>query len=179
MSDVTAIRRPRDAVLEMVLGCMNYISAEGFEYDYSDLWASPIGRRLKNAAYRTEPWSTMLFGAPILAAEMWLPQNQRWFRLPKRVSPTSVAHRGLTCTELYQVCGREEYLEGAKDDAKLLLELRGSGAHGLSWGFAFDWPTNAGLVPACTPAATQTSYTFDSDRSSRAQTGASPRDHAS
>lgn len=141
---------------------IRYVDTAGWaSYDNFDWWATPWGQRLKQWAYRTEPLGNLVFAAPLLACELWLPFLRTPLRIPKRIYPVSIAHHGLTCVELYRQTGDARYLDGARRDAELLVSHAVPNAKGLCWGFPFVWSTNVGLIPAHQPAATQSAYGYD------------------
>jgi len=141
---------------------LRYVDTAGWaSYDNFDWWATPWGQRLKQWAYRTEPLGNLVFAAPLLACELWLPFLRKPLGIPKRVYPICIAHHGLTCLELYRQTRDEHYLHTARGDAELLGAQAIPGAKGLCWGFPFVWSTNVGIIPANQPAATQSAYGYD------------------
>lgn len=151
-----------EGVAARVRALLAYIDTAGWaSYDNFDWWATPWGRRLKQWAYRTEPIGNLLFAAPLLACELWLPFLRRPLGIPKRVYPISIAHHGLTCVELFRRTRDDQYLRGARDDAAWLVAQAIPAATGLCWGFPFIWSTNVGIIPANQPAATQSAYGYD------------------
>ncbi len=149
-------------VRRRIVKLLKYMDGAGWaSYDNFDWWATPWGQRLKQWAYRTEPVGNLLFAAPLLACELWLPFLRKPLGIPKRVYPISIAHHGLTCVELYKQTHEATYLHRARQDAELLLTHAVPGARGLCWGLPFVWSTNVGIVPANQPAATQSAYGYD------------------
>jgi hypothetical protein len=74
---------------------IRYVDTAGWaSYDNFDWWATPWGQRLKQWAYRTEPLGNLVFAAPLLACELWLPFLRTPLRIPKRIYPVSIAHHG-------------------------------------------------------------------------------------
>jgi hypothetical protein len=151
-----------DSLTARLVVMLEYIDAAGWaSYDNFDWWATAWGQRLKQWAYRTEPVGNLLFAAPLLACELWLPWLRKPLAIPKRVYPISIAHHGLSCVELYRKTHDPQYLGSARRDAALLVTQAIPAAKGLCWGFPFVWSTNVGIIPANQPAATQSAYGFD------------------
>jgi hypothetical protein len=130
-------------------------------FDYTDWWSTSVGRVLKAWAYRTEPLGNLAFSAPVLAAEMYAPWLKALVGLRRRVYPICVAHHGIACLSLAEVLDAPEFVSAARRDAALLVSMSVPSEVGMSWGFPFVWSTNAGVIPADLPAATQTAYGFD------------------
>lgn len=151
-----------EVVAQLALDGVGAVAAsDHLSYDYSDWWATRLGRSAKQLAYRTEPVGNIVFGAPVLLLEALAPGLRGVLGLPKRVYPVSVAQHGLACLELRTAFGDMEFLSAAKADVRRLLDLTAPSNHGLAWGFPFTWSSSSGTIPANQPAATQTAYAFD------------------
>src|SRR5262249_33394158 len=119
-----------------VTAMLAYLEAAGWEsYDYTDWWATSWGVRLKQWAYRTEPVGNLLFAAPLLALELWLPGARKLLGIRKRVYPICIAQHGLACLALHRYSGDTTWLAKAQADADHLAATTIPGTAGLCFGF--------------------------------------------
>jgi len=152
----------KESIFKLVSSLLFQVNLANYRsYDYYDWWATGLGGRMKQLAYKSEPYGHLIFTAPILAVEWWFPYLRKPLGIKMKIAPIVVAQHGLACLELYNWTGDEEWLDLAEQDGQILLQLSVLDGDGICWGFPFSWSSNDGVIPPNLPAVSQTSYGFD------------------
>jgi len=126
-------------------------------YDPYDLWATPVGVRVKNSFYKGKILGR--FSAVVLAVIDWvLPIfSRKIFFCEKSVYPISVA------LEIMSRSKNEITAEESKNMISILRSISvSSAAHNYAWGLGFNWMSKNGLYDIETPFVTHTPYVMES-----------------
>ncbi|MGH7942134.1 MAG: hypothetical protein ACREE6_09470 [Limisphaerales bacterium] len=128
-------------------------------YDHQSFFAGPVGRAAKSFYYRHKTVGAAVV-APMVFCEAFFPAARQWFHHPMRL-PIADAHYAMGFAWLFEATGNEFYLQKAMHFLEVLRKTRCPAFKEFSWGYPFDWMTQAGPIRAGTPLITTTPYVFE------------------
>lgn len=128
-------------------------------WDHQSFYASRLGRAAKALYYR-QPLAGTVAVAPMVFAEAFLPRARRLFGKAQRF-PIADAHYAMGFAFLAGIYSDESYYQRAVHFLEALEATRCRDFPEYCWGYAFDWETRTGTIPAGTPLITTVPYVYE------------------